>query len=149
MYVEEQHHSVDNCENYHPEMIVWEPETWGGIADKLLDFLEMAFHTYPTTIDEAALAMYFSTLLMDDATKRYIQAAKQGLLRVYDPMRRSKRMEPGDIEPTCISGQPEAYQDALWEMKEIIDENWLEMIGQKIVDMGNEKLVLLAAEMME
>ena len=120
----------------------------------------MTFTTYPTTIDEAALAMYFATLLMDDATKRYIQAAKQGLLRVYDPMRRSKRMEPGDIEPTCISGQPEAYQDILWEMKSLlekqmakkhfweIDENWLEMIGQKIVDMENEKIVLLAAEMM-
>ena len=121
----------------------------------------MAFHTYPTTIDEAALAMYFATLLMDDATKRYIQAAKQGLLRVYNPMRRSKRMELGDIEPTCISGQPEAYQDILWEMKGIlekqlaqehfweIDENWLEMIGQKIVDTGNIKIALLTAKLLE
>ena len=121
----------------------------------------MTFNTYPTTIDEAALAMYFATLLMDVATQRYVQAAKQGLLRVYDSKRKSKRMEPGDIEPTCISDQPEAYQDILWEMKSLlekqlakkhfwaIDENWLEMVGQKIVDLGNEKIVLLAKGMME
>ena len=31
-------------------------------------------------------------------------------------------------------------KDHFWE----IDEDWLEMIGQKIVDMGNKKIVLLA-----
>jgi len=51
---------------------------------KLLHFLEMAFFYYPSTIDEAGLAMYFATLLMDDATKRYVNAAAEGKLRVYD-----------------------------------------------------------------
>lgn len=119
----------------------------------------MKFTTYPTTIDEAALAMYFATLLMDDATKRYVHAAEKGSLRVYDSKHRSKRMESGDIEPTCIPDQSEAYRNILWEMKGAlekqmakehfweIDEDWLETIEQKSVDMGNEKIVLLAAEM--
>lgn len=159
LHVEEQHHSIDNREYYYPELIVWEPDAWGSLAEKLMDFLEMTFSTYPTTIDEAALAMYFATVLMDDATKRYVHAAEEGLLRVYDSKHGSNRTEPGDIEPTCISDQPEAYQDILWEMKEVlenqlakehfweIDEDWLEIIGQKIVDIENEKIVLLAKGM--
>ena len=161
LYVEERYHSIDRSEHYHPELITWEPETWGRIADKLLDFLEMAFTTYPTTIDEAALAMYFATLLMDDVTKRYVRAAEEGSLRVHDPKHGSKRTEPGDIEPTCISDQPEAYKDPLWEMREMleiqmakehfreINEDWLEMIGQEIVDIGNAKIALLTAELLE
>ena len=161
LYVEERYHSIDRRAYYHPELIAWEPEAWGGLSDKLLNLLEMAFTAYPTTIDEKALAMYFATLLMDDATKRYVRAAEEGLLRVHDPKRGSRRTKPGGIEPTCISDQPEACQNILWEMKEIlekqmakehfweIDENWLEMLGQKIVDMESEKIALLAAEMIE
>lgn len=126
------------------------------IVNKLLDFLKMTFTTYPTAIDEAALAMYFATLLMDDATKRYVRAAEERSLRVHGPKRGSKRTEPGDIEPTRISDQPKAYQDILWEMKEMlekhmakehfreINEHWLETIGQEIVDMGNEKIAMPA-----
>lgn len=152
LYIEERYHSINRREHDHPELIVWEPNTWGGIADKRLDFLEMTFTTYPTTIDEATLAMYFAKLLIDDATKRYVRAAEDGLLRVYDQKNGSNRTEPGIIESTCISDQPEAYQDLLWEMKEMlekqmakehfwkIDENWLEMIGQEIIKMEYEKI---------
>ncbi len=96
----------------------------------------MTFNTYPTTIDEAALTMYFATLLMDDATKRYVQIAKQGLLWVYAPNRKSKCMEPIDTEPICISNQPEAYQDILREIKGILEKQMEKIISRKSIKTG-------------
>lgn len=122
LYVEEQHCRIDNKEFYHPELLKWEPNEWGYLVEKLLNFLEMAFCYYPSTIDEAGLAMYFATLLMDDATKRYVKAASEGKLRVYDKSTgRSRSAEPGSIEATCISDQAEAFQDTLWQMKRLLE----------------------------
>ena len=65
-------------------------------------------------------------------------------------------MEPGSIDATCISEQAEAYQEPLYSMKNTletqlkkkhfweIDEEWLEAIGQHIVDMMNSKIFMLA-----
>ena len=110
-YVEEQYCRTDNSEFYHPEQIVWLPEVWGRLDEKLLNFLEMALVYSGTTIDEGALAMYFAHLLMDDATKRYVQAAEDGILLVYDGQRKTRLMEPGSIDATCISDQAEAYHE--------------------------------------
>lgn len=158
LYVEEQHCRIDNKEFYHPELLKWEPNEWGYLVEKLLNFLEMAFCYYPSTIDEAGLAMYFATLLMDDATKRYVKAASEGKLRVYDKSTgRSRSAEPGSIEATCISDQAEAFQDTLWQMKRLleiqlrkesfweINAQWLEELGQHVIDLMNEKIALLAS----
>lgn len=158
LYVEEQHCRIDNKDFYHPELLRWEPNEWGYLVEKLLNFLEMAFCYYPSTIDEAGLAMYFATLLMDDATKRYVKAAIEGKLRVYDKSTgRSRSAEPGSIEATCISDQAEAFQDTLWQMKRLleiqlhkesfweIDAKWLEELGQYVIDLMNEKIALLAS----
>jgi len=155
-YVEEQHCSIDNSAFYHPEQIVWLPEVWGNISEKLLDFLEMTFAWYDATIDEASLAMYFAHLLRDDATKRYVKAAEDGILHVYDDKRKTRLMEPGSIDATCITDQAEAYQEPLYAMKNMlekqmqkerfweINEEWLENIGQYIVDMINAKIFMTA-----
>lgn len=102
--------------------------------------------------------MYFATLLMDDATKRYVKAASEGKLRVYDKSTgRSRSAEPGSIEATCISDQAEAFQDTLWQMKRLleiqlrkesfweINAQWLEELGQHVIDLMNEKIALLAS----
>ena len=132
------------------------PEVWGNISEKLLDFLEMTFAWYEATIDEASLAMYFAHLLMDDATKRYVKAAEDGILHVYDGKRKTRLMEPGSIDASCISEQEEAYQESLYSMKDMleaqmkkerfweINEEWLETIGQYIVDMMNSKIFMVA-----
>ena len=155
-YVDEQHCRIDNSEYYHPERIRWEPELWGHLDEKLLNLLEMAFVYSGTVIDEAALAMYFAHLLMDDATKRYVKAAEDGILLVHENKTKTRLMEPGSIDATCISEQTEAYQEPLYSMKNMletqlkkkhfweIDEEWLEAIGQHIVDMMNSKSFMLA-----
>ena len=120
-YVEEMHCRTDNRELYHPEQLTWEPDVWGCLDEKLLDFLDMAFTCYDTTIDEAALAMYFAHLLMDDATKRYVKAAEDGILRVYDGETKSRFMEPGNIDPTSISEQHDAFQEPLLAMKSMLE----------------------------
>lgn len=158
LYVEEQHCRIDNRDFYHPEFLRWEPNEWGYLVEKLLHFLEMTFFYYPSTIDEAGLAMYFATLLMDDATKRYVNAAAEGKLRVYDEKTGCSRLtSPGEIEPTCISDQPEAFQETLWQLKAMldrqlckekfweIDADWLETLGQLVVDLMTEKVILLSS----
>lgn len=102
--------------------------------------------------------MYFASLLMEDGTKRYVKAAEEGKLRVYDKqLLISKPMEPNSIEPTYISEQPEVFQGSLWRMKYIlekqvskdafweIDAEFLEKIGQYIVDLMNKKDAMIAA----
>ncbi len=148
--------SINNAENYHPELIVWSPEVWGHITDRLLDYLEMVFSYFSYTVDEASLAMFFSTLLTEDLTKRYIVAAEKGELLKYD--NGIRKTKPGEVEPTCISDAIEIYQDTLWKMYEIlkvqmrkpdfwnIDEDWLETIGKSVVELNLKKVFLLAHE---
>lgn len=152
--VDELNCSINNAACYHPEQIVWEPDVWGPITERLLNYLEMAFFYYGYTVDEASLAMFFSTILMDDLTKRYIVSAEKGDLLIYDNGLR--KTEPGEVEPTCISDAVEIFQDTLWKMHEIlmaqmqkedfwlIDEDWLERIGQCVVDLNSKKSVLLS-----
>lgn len=166
-YVDEQHCSIDNAEFYHPEKIVWEPHQWGYYSDSLMNLLEAAFDYYPTTIDEAALALYFATLLTKDVVKRYVKAAEDGELLVYDneaigkgKLKATKLMEPGSIEATCISDVEDTYQEILWDMKAIlerqlrkeefwkIDEHFLEEIGGCISLLMGNKLLMLSAEFM-
>lgn len=155
LYVDEQHRRIDNSRLYQPEKITWGPYNWEPIDEQLSDFLRMAFMWYDTTIDDAALAMYFATLLMDDATKRYVYAAENGELLVYDSNMKIQPMELGSIDPTCIFEQEDAYQEPLLAMKAMldlqmkkecfweIDEDWLETLGQHIVDMMNSKILIL------
>ncbi|MCD7825485.1 MAG: hypothetical protein LUH14_05935 [Clostridiaceae bacterium] len=161
-YVEEQHCRIDNADCYHPEQLTWEPKQWGFIPDRLQDFLEMTLTYYPSTIDEAALAMYFASLLMSDAIKRYVVAADEGKLKVYDneaigkgKLGATKLMEPGSIEPTCISDMPDCYQDTMWDMKALlerqlkkkefwkIDETFLEEIGGCISLLMMDKMLMM------
>jgi len=157
-YVEEEFSRIDNADSYHPEQITWEPELWSFLPDRLISFLEMGFSYYVESIDEAGLAMYFATLLMSDFPKRYVQAAMDGKLKVYDnaaiavgKFGATKLMEPGSIDPTCISKMPEAYQDILRDMKSVleiqmqkkkfweIDEHFLDKIGGCISSLEFEK----------
>ncbi len=154
-WVDELNCSINNAAYYHPEQIVWEPEVWGSITERLLNYLEMAFFYFGYTVDEASLAMFFSTILTDDLTKRYITAAEEGELLIYDNgLRKAK---PGEVEPTCISDAVEIFRDTLWKIHEIlmvqikkedfwnIDEDWLEAIGQCIVELNSKKVILLSS----
>ena len=60
----------------------------------------LTFFYYPSTIDEARLAMYFATPLIDDATKRYVNAATERKLRVYDEKSGCNRLaSPVELNP--------------------------------------------------
>lgn len=137
---------------YHPELIDWHPDNWGGIVDKLMDLLDTALAFYPQTIDEYALAHYFANLLMDDFIVLYCKAAAEGKLKVYDGGK-IVGTAPGEIEPTCISDiEVEVFQAPLWRMKNllevqvskkefwIIDEGFLLEIGRCIGDLMFAKI---------
>ncbi|MCD8151029.1 MAG: hypothetical protein LUE92_16035 [Clostridiales bacterium] len=158
-HVDELHCRIDNADIYRPETLTWEPEQWGCLVDRLLHYLDLAFEWSITSIDEAALAMFFATILMDDATRHYIRAAENAELKVYDQqLHKPVKMKPGSIEPTCISDAREPYQDMLWKIKELleeqlrkkefwkIDEDFLEEIGQCLLSLLAEKVLLEEAE---
>ncbi len=127
---------------------------WGPITDRLLDYLDMLLYYYNFTVDESSLAMFFATLLTDDLTKRYVKAAENGDLLIYDEAN-LRRTEPKEVELICISDEVEIFQDTLWEMYRIlnlqiekedfwnIDEEWLETIGKCVVELNSKKGVLL------
>ena len=71
-YVSFMHRS--NTKYYHPELMDWHPQYWGGIVDRLVGLLDDALWYYPSTIDEYALAHYFANLLMDDFIVLYVAA---------------------------------------------------------------------------
>lgn len=144
---------------YHPELIDWHPQYWGGIVDKLMDLLDTALAFYPQTIDEYALAHYFANLLMDDFIVLYCKAAADGKLKVYDNDTVPPTVistAPGEIEPTCISDiEEEEFQKPLWKMKELleaqlrkadfwmIDEDFLLSIGTCIGDLMFAKFMVI------
>ncbi|MCQ2417985.1 MAG: hypothetical protein MJ071_09305 [Oscillospiraceae bacterium] len=145
--------SIDNKENYHPENIKWQPDLWVSIIDSQCELLEMVFSYFDVTIDESALAMFFAAMLKDDIISRFVKAAEDGDLLTYDNDDETFiRLEPGDVDGTCIDEAPVSCQLTLYEMRDIlieqlakeefwiIDENWLEMIGNCIVDLGNNKI---------
>lgn len=140
-------------DSYHPELLDWTIDVWGGIVNKLEDLLEGTLYLYSSTIDEYALAHYFARLLTDDLTVLYVKAANEGKLKVD-----SGAYPDEKIEPTCISDVSECYQPHLWKMHEIlveqlskkqfwlIDEDTLEKIGSCIGDMMVEKIKEMARE---
>ena len=81
-YVSYKHRSTTRY--YHPELMDWHPDNWGGIVDRLMGLLDDALWYYPSTIDEYALAHYFANLLMDDFIVLYVKAAADRKLKVYD-----------------------------------------------------------------
>ena len=152
-YVSFMHRS--NTKYYHPELMDWHPQYWGGIVDRLVGLLDDALWYYPSTIDEYALAHYFANLLMDDFIVLYVKAAADRKLKVYD---NGNIIVPDDeIEPTCISDvDDERFRVQLWKMKELletqvkkerfweIDEDFLLEIGTCIGELMFAKLKVMS-----
>ena len=144
---------------YRPDLIEWKPQYWTQITDKLVDYLDTTFGYYGAIIDEYTLAIYFAYLLKNDFCQLFLKAYDNCELYVDNWPFAPKKIEPGDtgdIDPTGIISQPETYHSTLWEMKEmlekqlnkkefwIIDEDWLETIGDKILTLTNKKVALLS-----
>ena len=137
--------------SYHPELLDWTVDVWGGIVNQLEDLLEGTLYYYSSTIDEYSLAHFFARLLTDDLTRLYVNAANEGELKIQGGTYPDEK-----IEPTCISDVPECYQPHLWKMYKILDEQiekkqfWLtdedtlEKIGSCIGDMMVEKIKEMA-----
>ncbi len=142
-----------NSESYHPELLDWEANIWGGIPEQLCNLLDEAFFYYPSTLDEYALAHYFAKLLTDDFTMLYVKAANEGKLKIHGGGYPDEK-----IEPTCISDLPDDFQPHMWRMYRILTEQlakkefWLigednlERIGSCIGDMMVEKIKEIARE---
>ena len=148
-YVSYKHRSTTRY--YHPELMDWHPDNWGGIVDRLMGLLDDALWYYPSTIDEYALAHYFASLLMDDFIALYVKAAADRKLKVYDDGMIVLPEE--EIEPTCISDvDDERFRVQLWKMKGLletqvkkerfweIDEEFLLEIGTCIGELMFAKL---------
>ena len=142
-------------QNYHPELFDWHPENWAGIVERLLDLLDITFWYHNSTIDEYGLAHYLALLLMDDFVKLYVQAAKDGKLKVYDSDDRVI-YSPEPIDATCIDEIEEPFQQPLRKMLILLEahlkipEYWkaspelLLELGRCIGDMMVEKIKLKA-----
>ena len=144
---------------YRPDLIEWEPRVWYPIAEKLEGYLEDVFSAYHLTVDEYILGIYFATLLKDDMCQLYQKAADECRLLTYDETNRwfckTRKIEPGEIDATCIDTQDEEYQPILHEMLEmlkdklseeqfwIVDEDWIQKIGEKILALNDKKLALI------
>lgn len=112
-----------------------------------MNFLDYAF-VWCYGVDEYSLAMYFATLLTDDFCKLYVNAAREGKLKMYGKATPEK---PGTIQPTCISDRPKVFQPFLWKMKELLegqlkkkefwitDEATLEKLGRFIYELVKAK----------
>lgn len=139
--------------SYHPELLDWTVDVWGGIVNQLEDLLEGTLYYYSSTIDEYSLAHFFARLLTDDLTVLYVRVADEGKLKIDGGIYPDEK-----IEPTCISDVPDCYQPHLWKIHEIlvehlakkefwlIDEGTLEKIGSCIGDMMVEKIKEMARE---
>lgn len=149
-------------EDYHPEEIIVEPNKWCRINQQLHYLLDNTLNYFPTTIDEASLGNYFALLLKDDMAVHYRRAAAAGVLKKYSlrSAHFTQRLLPGSIDPTGISDLPETHQETLKCMMRKLEkqlekeefwilpkdcEDWLEDIGQMIVDLQTNKLGLIAA----
>ncbi len=139
--------------HYHPELIDWEANIWGGIPEQLCNLLDEAFFYYPSTLDEYALAHYFAKLLTDDFTMLYVKVANEGKLKIHGGGYPDEK-----IEPTCISDLPDDFQPHMWKMHKILteqlakkefwimDDDTLEKLGSCIGDMMVEKIKDMARE---
>lgn len=140
--------------NYQLEKIDWKAENWGDMVDWLMYLLEQTFWMYED-IDEYVLAHYFATLLMNDRYREYVNAAREGKLKIFG---KDTPEAPGTIEPTCISDQSEKFQPILWEMKAMLeeqmkkeqfwktDEAMLEKLGRLIYGLDTIKEEIIAGE---
>lgn len=153
-YVSYKHRS--SSLDYHPERMVWEPQNWGAIPDRLEMSLDEAFNRYQAIVDGYSLGHYFAYLLTDDLCKMYVEAAEAGKLKVYDQKTGVSILPAEPIEPTCISDQMEGYQPDLWRLHGIlskqlakerfwmIDEETLEEIGDCIANLTVAKNRMLS-----
>lgn len=149
-------------DDYHPEETIVEPNKWCKINQRLHYLLDNTLNYFPTTIDEASLGHYFALLLKDDMAVHYRKAADAGVLKEYNlrSAHFTRRLLPGSIDPTGISGLPETYKEMLLCMMRKLEkllekeefwilpkdcEDWLEDIGQMIVFLQAEKLALIVA----
>lgn len=169
LYVSEMNRKWGNSDNYHPEKIVWSPNIWSGIVDRLTNHLDAAFTSFTFTIDETRLAFFFAYLLMDDLAKLYVKAGHEGKLLRYPLTSNGYSSIPADgIDTTCIDEVDENYRPALYRMHEIlkphmvtdghetedgfveshefwcINENMLFQLGSCIVGLMSEKLKAMA-----
>ncbi len=140
-------------DSYHPELIDWTVDIWGGIPEQLCNLLDETFFYYPNTLDEYALAHYFAKLLTDDFTMLYVKAANEGRLKIQGGTYPEEK-----IEPTCIIDLPDGFQPHMWRMHDVlskqlakkefwlIDADTLEKLGSCIGDMMVEKIKDMARE---
>lgn len=138
-------------DNYHPELIDWTVDIWKKIKNKLSGFLEATLYEYPSTIDEYALAHYFATLLTDDLTGMYLEAANSGKLKDENGL-----ILKNKLEPTCITDLLKFYQQHIRGIFDVLkvqlandyfwltDESTLENIGACIGGLMVEKIKDLA-----
>lgn len=157
LYVDWKRCSIDNREYYHPDLLNWEPDLWSPVVGRLQNLLEMTFSAFTMTINEAALGTYFATFLMEDITKRYVQAAAEGKLKRYVGPNKHETIPPGEIDATCFDEYDPAYRDALMKMLHMldkqtkrerfweIDEDFLERLGTEVMRLMDTKLLLMAA----
>jgi len=141
---------------YRPDLIVWTPNLWHPISDKLVYLLEQVFTYYNATIDEYALAFYFAFLLKDDFCQLFLRAADDCQLLLDNCSLAPKKMKPRDIDPTGIVSQPEIFRTVLREMKAVLEEqvnkqnfwivteDWIEDIGEMILHLNNKNLAFLS-----
>lgn len=120
-----------------------------------MNLLEDALCYQSSTIDEYSLSHYFAYLLTDDYCKLYTQAASDGKLKVYRDGS-ILTTTPGEIEPTCISDQPDEFHPSLYRLKGLVekqlarpqfwitDEDWLLAAGTCIGEMMVEKIKIMA-----
>ncbi|MCD7825921.1 MAG: hypothetical protein LUH14_08175 [Clostridiaceae bacterium] len=156
-YVDEQHCRIDNAEAYHPERLVWTQNLWEYCFDQLAYMLDTALSAYPNTVDDAALALYFASLLTKDVMKRFVKAAENGELLEYDYTQgkagATKPLEE-KIDSTCITETPDAFQDTLWDIKAVlerqlkkeefwkVDAHFLDEVGGYIGLLSMDKMLL-------
>lgn len=102
------------------------------------------------------LGIYFAYLLKDDMCQLYIKAAENCELMVDNWPFAPRKMEAGDVDATAIVSQDEIYHSTLFEMKQLleeqlaqekfylVDEDWIQKIGEKIITLNDKKLALIS-----
>ncbi len=101
--------------------------------------------------------MYFAYVLKDDATKRYADAAQSGKLLSYN----HSAIQADSFDAYCIATQHIVYQETLWHMKAMLEqqmqkehfweisEDFLLELGGYVQMLNAAKIALLASEYME
>lgn len=103
----------------HPiNQTIWHPDNWYWISDSLNELLTDAMYANYFNIDEYSLAHYFASYLLDDYARGYAQAASNGKLLAHNM---DGNIVPTLVEPTGFSRVPEGFQEPLWRMKTLVE----------------------------